>query len=337
MTKTSFGTVSSGKNTLLYTIENDGIIAKITDFGATLVSLFVPDKNGNTDDIVLGYDSASGYENGEVFFGATVGRNANRIKGASFIIDGKTYNMPKNEGNNNLHSGPDFFCKRMWTVEKFDSHTVTLSLYSPDGDMGFPGNAKICVTYTVEEGALKIEYDAVSDADTVFNMTNHSYFNLSGHQNPSLAMKQFLTLSATEYTAADGESIPTENRLVSGTPMDFRAEKQICRDIDTDFEALNLQGGYDHNFVLDSSPAVILENCERTRKMSIYTDCAGVQFYAGNYLKSECGKNGAHYGYRSGVCLETQFFPDALSHPNWKSPITKAGIPYHSQTVYSFK
>lgn len=336
--KKSFGKLPSGEKATLYTISQGSVTAQITDYGAALVRLWVPDKTGELADVVLGYKDAKGYAADTVFFGAIVGRNSNRIKNSAVVLGGTTYSMTSNEGANNLHSGPDFFSKRMWTVENYTENSILLSLESPNGDQGFPGNAKIRVRYTVADSALKITYDAVSDRDTVFNLTNHSYFNLAGHDKPERAMEQELILPARVYTVADSESIPTgEMRSVEGTPMDFRSPKAIGRDIDQDYEALNLQGGYDHNFEVFTAPGAILKDLVSGRTMAVITDCPGIQFYAGNFLDGKKGKDGMIYSKRSGICLETQFYPDAIHNPQWAQPVTKAGEKYHSETIYSFK
>ena len=335
--KKPFGMTPSGEQAHLYTISCGGLVAEITDYGAHLVSLIVPDKNGNPADVVLGYDSAEGYTQGNCFFGATVGRNANRIKGGTFQINGETVQVPINENANSLHSGPDFFHQRMWTVDFHSSETIALHLDSPDGDQGYPGKAQIQVTYSLDgNGALHIEYDAISDKDTVFNMTNHSYFNLAGHEKLN-AMDQLLTLTGRYFTPDDAESIPTgELREVEGTPLDFRTPKPIGQDINADYDALNLQGGYDHNWEVYSNPCATLKDPVSGRSMSVFTDCPGIQFYAGNYITDHAGKGGVTYCKRSGICLETQYYPDSLNHPEWSQPIVKAGVPFHSETVYWF-
>ena len=338
MMKKSFGTLSDGTKTCLYTISCGKLSAQITDYGATLVRLWVPDKDGNMADVILGYKDAKGYEKGTTFQGAIVGRSANRIAGAAFVMNGTTHTLTPNEGQNNLHSGPDFYSKRMWTVEEVTEDFIRLYLFSPNGDQGYPGNAHIRVTYTMEADGLKITYDGRSDMDTVFNLTNHSYFNLAGHDRPEQAMEQELILPARTYTVADAQSIPTgEMRSVEGTPMDFRTPKAIGRDIDMDYEALKLQGGYDHNFEVFSDPCAILKDPQSGRTMAVSTDCPGIQFYAGNFIVKEKGKDGAVYTKRSAVCLETQFYPDSINHPQWVQPITKAGERYHSVTRYLFK
>lgn len=336
--KEFFGIAHSGEETYLYTISCGSITAVVSDYGATLVKLFVPDKDGNVSDVVLGHDCPEEYRNSTCFFGATVGRNANRIGGASFSIGGRDYAMTPNEGKNNLHSGPNYFHDRLWKVLSHTESAIALELNSPHGDQGFPGNATIQVTYSLDnEGGLHIVYDAVCDQDTVFNLTNHSYFNLAGHEKTDAAMDQLLTLPGRFFNPDDAESIPTgELRSVEGTPMDFRTPKPIGRDIDADYDALNLQGGYDHNWEVFCNPCATLSDPVSGRVMSVYTDCPGVQFYAGNFMAGEPGKNGVSYPKRSAICLETQYYPDSLHHPEWPQPITKAGEKYHSETVYRF-
>ena len=336
--KKSFGVLPTGEQTYLYTISCGGVTAAVSDFGATLVNVFVPDADGNVADVALGYDDAAGYLAGTCFFGAIVGRSANRIKGSTFPLGGREYSLTPNEHGNNLHSGPSFYHTRMWTVTAYTDTSISLHLDSPAGDQGYPGSASIDVTYTMDEnGGLHIAYDALCDRDTIFNLTNHSYFNLAGQSNTGAAMEQLLMLPARRFAVADSESIPTgEMRNVEGTPMDFRMPKAIGRDIDAeDFEPLKLQGGYDHNFEVFCNPCAVLSDPVSGRTMAVYTDLPGIQFYAGNFLKGT-GKGGVEYGKRSGVALETQFYPDAIHHPEWKQPVTKAGEKYHSETVYRF-
>ena len=336
--KEHFGTLPTGESATLYTIKNGHITACVTDYGATLVKLFVPDSAGNLADIVLGYDDCNGYRTANgACLGATVGRNANRLKHAQFSLRGTAYSLAKNDGENNLHSGPDYFHLRLWKTVKQTPTSITFELNSPDGDQGFPGNAIIQVTYELDhEGSLHIAYDAHPDMDTVFNMTNHSYFNLAGHEKTDTAMEQILILPGRFFCPDDAENIPTgELRSVDNTPMDFRCPKSIQRDIEMDYEPLHLQAGYDHNWEVFCNPCAILEDPVSGRSMAVYTDCPGIQAYAGNFL-NESGKNGIYYGKRSGVALETQYYPDALHHPEWQQPITKAGHHYHSETVFRF-
>ena len=334
----TFGVLPSGEQASLYTISCGGITAAVTDYGASLVRLLVPDSKGQVADVVLGYDDCNGYRtaNGAAL-GATVGRNSNRLKNASFTLNGKTYQMPKNEGNNNLHSGPDFYFQRMWKTLVVTETSVSLELNSPDGDQGFPGNATVRVTYSLDDcGGLHIVYEAVCDQDTVFNFTNHSYFNLAGHEKVDTAMDQLLTIPGRFFNPDDAENIPTgELRSVEGTPMDFRSPKPIGRDIGADYEPLHLQGGYDHNWEVYCNPCAVLHDPVSGRTMEVHTDSPGIQFYAGNFL-NENGKDGIYYGKRTGVALETQFYPDCLHHTDWPQPTVKAGEVFRSETVYRF-
>lgn len=337
MTGEFFGTLPTGEKAALYTISCGKLTAAVTDYGATLVRLMVPDKAENLADVVLGYDDASGYTRGTAFLGATVGRNANRVKGAAFVMEDRIVWLADNENGNNLHSGPDCYHMRLWRVEWQKEDSITFRLDSPNGDQGFPGNAVIRVTYALEYPAtLRIQYDAVSDQDTVFNLTNHSYFNLAGHDKPERAMAQTLTLPARFFNPDDTQNIPTgELRSVAGTPMDFRSPKALGQDIGQDYDPLRLQGGYDHNFEVFCAPCAILADPVSGRTMAISTDCPGIQVYTGNYL-NDVGKNGVKYPPRSGVALETQFYPDSVNHPEWPQPFTRAGERYRSVTRYQF-
>ena len=337
--KKPFGVLPDGRQASLYTISCGAMTADITDYGATLVRLFVPDKNGVLADVVLGFDDCNGYRNSTKYLGCTVGRNANRIGKARFTLDGKEYTLESNDNGNNLHSGSDTYGFCLWNVAKQEADSITFWLESPNGDQGFPGNATISVTYALEpSGVLHITYDGISDMDTVFNLTNHSYFNLAGHDKPELAMDQILTMPARFFNAADAESIPTgELRSVADSPMDFRTPKAIGRDLGEDYDALHLQGGYDHNFEVFTNPCAILTDPVSGRTMAVSTDCPGIQFYCGNFLDGEIGKEGVAYIRRGGVALETQYYPDAVNHPEWPQPFFKAGQRYHSETKYIFK
>lgn len=332
-----FGVLPTGEEAHLYTISCGQLTASITDYGATLVRLWVPDRDGNLADVVLGYDDANGYRTGDACLGGTIGRNANRIKNGTFSIHDNQIQLAKNENENNLHSGPDGYHHRLWKLERYHDSALVFRLDSPNGDQGFPGKAVIRVTYSLEhDGILRITYEGVSDADTVFNLTNHSYFNLAGHDKPEAAIRQLLTLPARHFTPADMESIPTgELRSVVGTPMDFRTPKSISQDIAADYEPLRFARGYDHNFEVFCSPCAILHDRTSGRTMAVSTDCPGVQVYSGNYLHEQ-GKNGIYYGPHSGIALETQFYPDSVNHPEWKQPFVKRGEKYRSETVYQF-
>ena len=343
MKVTDFGATVKGDETKLYTLTNkNGMEIAVSDYGATLVQVIVPDKEGKPCDVVLGYDEAAGYEEGDLFFGAIVGRSANRIGGASFELNGVTYQLEKNDNGNNLHSGMDFYNQRMWKVKETADDHITFELDSPDGDQGYPGAVHIEVTYTLtEDNAVKIAYHAVPDADTLINMTNHSYFNMDGHASGDV-LDQEVWIDADAFTRADAESIPTgEITPVEGTPMDFRKMKKIGQDIGVDFEQLKFVGGYDHNFVLDKADGTMqLAARARSEKsgicMDVYTDCVGIQLYAGNFIGKQTGKGGASYDSRHAFCLETQYFPNAVNEPNFKSPVLHVGETYHSQTKYCF-
>ena len=336
--KESFGVLPNGSHAFLYTISCGSLTASVTDYGAALVKLLVPDRCGKLADVVLGFDSAEDYLTQDGCLGATVGRSANRLKGASFCLAGDTYHLTKNEGGNNLHSGPDAWYHRLWTLEEETENSLTFLLKSPHMDQGYPGNAEIRVTYRLDlQDGLHIIYDGICDRDTVFNLTNHSYFNLAGHENPDRAMDQLLTMPARWFHPDDAENIPTgEKRPVAGTPMDFRTPKALRRDIEIPYEPLVLQGGYDHNFEAAQNPCAILTDPQSGRTLSVSTDCPGIQVYTGNYLNA-LGKDGIFYGKRSGVALETQFAPDSLHHPDWPQPVTKANTPYRSETVLRFR
>lgn len=339
----TFGSTSKKEEAVLYTLTNEnGMSASITNYGAALVKLNVPDKEGKLRDVVLGYDDVTGYEKGGGSFGAPVGRNANRIGGAVITIQDKTYELEKNDNGNNLHSGTNYYNKRIWNVgEKTDSK-IEFVLHSPDGDQGYPGTLDMHVTYELtEDNELRLIYDAVPDQDTIINMTNHSYFNLDGHDSGNV-LKELVTLDADYFTRADAQSIPTGELVdVTGTPMDFRMPRALGEAIDVDYEAVRLGKGYDHNWVLKNNgkfDKVAQAVSEKSGiVMEVWTDLPGMQMYTANFLDNEHGKNGAVYGIRDAVCFETQYFPDAVHHENFASPICKKGMPYHTVTSYKFE
>ena len=336
--KKEFGRRSDGVMAYQYTIQNEALTAVLSDHGATLLRLYVPDEKGNVADVVLGFDTPDEYTASTTYFGATVGRNSNRVGGASFELNGKTVTLDPNDNEvNNLHSGFDPFKNRIWNVASHKPNAITFTLFSPNGDQGFPGNAEVSVTYALRGRDLSITYEATCDRDTVFNMTNHSYFNLAGHEKTDKAMAQTLSMPARFFCPDDALNIPTgEIRDVAGTPMDFRVPKPIGQDLYEDYDALNLQGGYDHNFEVFCNPCAILTDPESGRTMAVHTDCPGIQFYSGNFLVGEPGKDGVHYPQHSGICLETQFYPDSVNKPHWPQPILRAGETYRSQTTYRF-
>jgi len=339
----SFGKSPDGQEILLYTISNrNGIKASVTNYGAILVKLLVPDKKGNTADVVLGYDEAEGYFAVNGFLGATVGPNANRIADARFSIDGTEYHLDANDGRNNLHSHKELgYHNRVWQADCGDN-SVIFSLTDQDGSMGFPGNKEFQVTYTLDDdNALTIDYHADSDKKTILNPTNHSYFNLDGHDSGSIEDHE-MWMNASCYTPVVAGAIPTgEIADVAGTPMDFTKAKRIGLEIEADFEQLKLTDGYDHNWVLDDYDgslklAAVVEAPVSGRRMQVFTTLPGVQFYAGNGLTSEKGKGGAIYEKRQGLCLETQFFPNSANEPAFPSCIFGEGKEYTSVTVYKF-
>lgn len=341
--KEKFGITKDGKDVYAYTLSNsNGMQARVINYGAILVNLFVPDKDGKLDDVVLGFDNLEGYYGNGSFFGATIGPSANRIGGASFEINGKTYQLDVNDGPNNLHSHMENgYHKQVWEAAEGDN-SVTLTLEGKDGEMGFPGNKKITMTYSLsEDNALKLAYHVSADADTIVNLTNHTYFNLSGHQAGSIE-DHLLQLHAGNYTPVVPGAIPTgEIAPVAGTPMDFTKAKPIGQDINADFEQLKLTLGYDHNFVIDGADGSLKEIAQvqdpkSGRKMKVFTNLPGVQFYAGNCIAEETGKENAVYAPRKGFCLETQYYPDNIHHPNFPQAVFGPGKDYESETVYQF-
>lgn len=341
--KEKFGVTKDGRDVYAFTLSNaNGMSAKIINYGAILVCLRVPDENGKVEDVVLGYDSLEGYYRNGSFFGATIGPNANRIAGACFEINGKTYHIDVNDGENNLHSHTEEgYHKRVWNAAE-GTDSVTLTLEGKDGEMGFPGNKKISLTYSLsDDNALKLSYHASSDADTIINMTNHSYFNLAGHKAGKIE-DHLLRMNASNYTPTVPGSIPTgEIAPVAGTVMDFTKMKPIGQDINADSEQLKMAQGYDHNFVIDGADGTLREFAEvedpkSGRRMKVFTDLPGVQFYAGNCITEEIGKENAAYGPRAGFCLETQYYPDNIHHPNFPAAVFGPGKDYGSVTVYQF-
>lgn len=343
MVQKSFGQTKKGEKTSLYIFTNkNGMTMTVSDFGATLQALCVPDKNGTLQDVVLGYDDPMAYEGTSLpFFGATIGRNANRIGGGAFLLNGKRYELTKNDGANCLHSGTDFYSFRLWKVSETTENSITFALHSPDGDQGFPGALDVKVKYILtDENEVKIEYNAMPEADTVINLTNHSYFNLNGHDSGNV-LDHEVWIDADSYTRANKESIPTGEIVpVENTPMDFRVKKAIGRDIGAEYEALIFGNGYDHNWCLKNNgqlAKVAEASSEKSGiSMEVYTDLPGVQMYTGNFISKEYGKSGVVYENRQGVCFETQYYPDAVNHENFPSPIFKKGEMYHTVTIYKF-
>jgi aldose 1-epimerase len=334
-----------GKQVYSYVLRNsNGMEATLTNYGATLIALKTADRKGKVEDIVLGYDNLNGYVKGSSYFGATVGRYGNRIAKGSFTLDGKTYNLPHNDGGNTLHGGTKGFNKVVWDAKDVSSNgnsAVQFTYLSKDGEEGFPGNLKANVTYTLtEQNELKIEYEATTDKDTVQNLTHHSYFNLNPEGKDILAHE--LTLAADRFTPVDEVLIPIgELRRVEGTPFDFRTSTPIGARIQAKAEQLIRGKGYDHNWVLNGETGTMhlaarVYEPTTGRVMEVTTTEPGVQFYSGNFLNGEHGKGGKAYPYRSGLCLETQHFPDSPNRPDFPTTVLKAGKQYSSTTIYKF-
>ena len=342
--KSVFGKSPDGQEVMLYTLKNSkGMQVSLTNLGAIIVKLMVPDKAGNVADVVLGFDKAEDYYKNPSFFGAVIGPSANRIGGARFEVDGVNYQLDVNDGPNNLHSHFDKgYHKLLWTAETTDN-SVTFALEDSDGNMGFPGNKKVQVTYTLsEDNALTLHYHGSSDKKTVLNFTNHTYFNLDGHDSGSIEAHE-LQLNASCYTPVVEGAIPTgEIASVAGTPMDFTAPKVIGKEINEDFEQLKLTGGYDHNWVIDGwngelKEFAVVKAPKSGRVMKAYTNLPGVQFYAGNCIAPQAGKGGVSYDKRFGLCLETQYYPDTVHQPSFPPCIFGEGKDYDSVTVYRFE
>lgn len=336
ITKNFFGKTSDGREVDCYELKNSaGTTAKIITYGGRVQSFIF-----NGVDVVLGYDDMAGYEKDAAYIGALVGRCANRIGGAKFELNGKIYEIDKNDGGkNHLHGGFNGFEKKIWSAEVV-GESLKLSVESPDGEGGYPGNFKATVTYTLtEENALEIDYSATSDADTLCNMTNHSYFNLDGFGSGDI-LNQKIQIFADSYTWANNESVPDGRILsVENTPMDLREVHKIGEHIDDDFDELNFGRGYDHNFCVgklgEMKKAAFAEGAKSGIKLEVFTTMPGLQFYAGNWLSGNpAGKNGAEILNRTGFALESQFYPNAINLKNFDKPILKAGETFKSKTIY---
>jgi aldose 1-epimerase len=344
-----FGELADGRPVQRFFLQNrSGASVAIMELGATITHLQVPDRSGQLDDVVLGFDVAQRYLSDSPYFGAVVGRYGNRIAKGRFKLDGETYQLALNNAPNSLHGGEIGFDKRIWVgqvVKTTDGEGVRFSLRSGDGDEGYPGALDASVTYVwTEDNRLIIDYEATSDAATVVNLTQHSYFNLAGHDAGSI-LDHTLTVDAARFTPVDAMLIPTgELRQVADTPFDFRVAKPIGRDIEAKNEQLRIGGGYDHNFVLrnrfnpgDMQLAAVLVAPSTGRMLMIETDQPGLQFYSGNFLDgSVTGKGGASYEYRGGLCLETQHFPDSPNRPEFPSTRLDSGKKLKSRTIFAF-
>lgn len=341
----AFRATVDGRQTALYTLRNTaGAEACITNFGGRLVSMMVPDRDGKLRDVVLGFDNIEDYRTIPSDFGATIGRYANRIGQGRFELDGTTVQLPRNNFGHCLHGGPQGWQYKVFEVEKAGPNSITLVLRSPDGDQGFPGAVTARVTYTLtDDNALDIAYQAQTDAPTIINMTNHSYFCLSGDPAAG-SMQDVLTIDADSYTPVDSTFMTTGEILpVEGTPMDFRTPTVVGERIgDYSFEQLRNGNGYDHNWVLNTAgditaPAARLASPASGIVLELYTDEPGVQLYAGNFLDgSVTGKGGVAYPQRASICLETQHFPDSPNKPQWPSVVLRPGEKYTSRCIFRF-
>ena len=342
VTKSEFGKMPDGAPVDLYTLKSDGIEAQVMTFGARVVSIKTADRNGKVDDVVLGYTALDAYlDDKSTYFGAVVGRYGNRIAFGKFSLDGHLYQIPTNDHANALHGGTVGFDRMLWQARPI-ADGVEMTLVSKDGDQGFPGTLTVHVRYTVHHGALRIDYIATTDKDTVVNLTNHSYFNLAGNGQRTILHDE-LTIPADQYTPVDAGLIPTGVLApVEGTPFDFRKPTVIGARIDDDNEQLKLAGGYDHNWVLrgkngEMKTAARVYDPESGRVLTVTTTQPGVQFYTGNFLDGKkYGKEQEGHVKHAALCLETQHFPDSPNHPSFPTTELKPGETLHSTTVFTF-
>jgi aldose 1-epimerase len=346
ITKSVFGKTPEGQVGDLYTLTNaKGMQVGITNYGGRVVSIMVPDRNGKMADVVIGFDNLDGYLGNNPYFGALIGRYGNRIANARFTLDGVEHKLAANNGPNSLHGGIKGFDKVFWTARETSKNPPALELtyVSKDGEEGYPGTLTTKVVYTLEAGnALRIDYHATTDKDTVLNLTNHSYFNLAGEGSGDI-LKQVMMINADRFTPVDATLIPTgELREVDGTPFDFRKPTAIGARINSDNEQIKLGGGYDHNFVLNrKGPGLTLAarafDPGSGRELEVTTTQPGIQFYTGNFLDGTIhGKGGKVITRRSAFCLETQHFPDSPNHPKFPTSELKPGQIYHYTTIYKF-
>lgn len=342
--KAFLSVTQQGDSTALFVLNNNnGMEVCVTNFGARIVSVLVPDRDGIMRDVVLGFDNIKDYQNVKSDFGASIGRYANRINQGNITIDGEIIQLPQNNYGHCLHGGPNGWQYKVYKPVEVTRNSISFSLFSPDGDENFPGNVNAKVSYTLtDDNAIRIEYSATTDAKTVINMTNHSYFNLSGNpSNP--AIDHILYINASNFTPVDSTFMTTgEIAAVEDTPMDFTTPKAIGRDIENPYQQLRNGKGYDHNWVLDTKGNVnelaAKLSCPSTGiAVEVYTNEPGIQIYTGNFLKGNVvGKNGVAYPCRASVCLETQHFPDSPNKPQWPSVLLEPGQKYYSECVYKF-
>ena len=338
-----FGRMPHGSEVYSIILQNGGMECEVITYGAAIRRLVVPDRDGGRRDVVLGCDTLEEYLRHTEHFSAVIGRYANRIADSQFTLNGVVYHLTPNEGRNQLHGGPNGFDRRNWTVDEAAEDRVTLRLFSPHEDAGYPGNLDVTVTYTLTEDALSIAYEAICDRDTVCNLTNHMYFNLNGHAAGSV-LGQAIQILSDAYTPAGPGNIPTgEIAAVGGTPLDLRIMTPIGAHIDDDFAPLRNANGYDHNYVLRNQGDITLQLAavavseDGGLRMETWTTEPGVQFYTGNFIPEGLrGKDGAVYHRLQGFCLETQHYPDAPNHPDFPSTVLRKGETFRSRTEYRF-
>ena len=346
ITSAPWGSTQSGEAVTLFTLSNGTITSRITNYGGIIVSLETPDKEGKLADIVLGKDDLAAYEAGHPFFGTITGRYANRIAGAKFTLDGTEYKINTGgKAKHTLHGGKVGFDKKVWqarTVKKADEVGLVLHYTSADGEEGYPGELACIVSYWLTaDNTLRIEYEATTSKPTVVNLTNHSYFNLAGHDKGDV-LGQELQISADQFTVTDADLIPTgEVKSLLGTPLDFTQPTLIGARIGADFEPLKFGAGYDHNYVLSSKsaglkPSAIARDPASGRQMEVSTTCPAVQLYTANHMKDVVGKKGAVYPKHAAFCLETQHYPDSPNHPEFPSTVLRPGETYRQTTVFTF-
>ena len=336
ISKRAFGTLCDGTQVNCWTLTNEkGMQAEVLDYGVTIRTIVVPDKNAAPVDVVLGYDTLEEYVADDCYIGATIGRFANRIKNASFQLNGKTYELYANEGANHSHGGKRGFNSYVWDSRQ-EGETVVFSRVSPDGEEGYPGNLTVSVTIGWQDNSLMIVYDAETDKDTVLNLTNHSYFNLNGAGSGDVH-QHVMQIKADTYTENAADCVPNGWVLpVAGSVLDFRTPKTIGPDVDSEEPCVKLFGGYDNNVILSGHPAAVTVGDQTGITMITDTDQPGVQLYTTNEMSDRKGKDGKEYRVRCAFCLETQHYPDCIHHPEWPSCILRAGEKFHSFTSYTF-
>ncbi len=328
ISKRPFGVLADGREVTCWTLDNGLVQAEVLDYGVTIRTLLV-----DGVDVVLGYDTIEEYVANDGYLGATIGRVGNRIRNAEFELNGKTYVLNKNDGANHLHGGKEGFDAKIWDVEEIENGIVC-SYLSPDGEENYPGNLQVKVTVTLEGKAIQLHYWATTDADTILNLTNHTYFNLDGKGD---ILSHTIQLNADRFCAGDEGCLPTgELAPVQGTAMDFLTPHIIGERIDADEDCVKLSGGYDSNFIISGVPAAVVKGTESGITMTVTTTEPGVQFYSGNFMKFRKGKGGSIYHRRYGFCLETQHYPDSIHHPEWPTCILRADEVFESTTKYAF-